>query len=161
MTNFRLEDNLTKIILLQFVLLLSQVRSHENERRLGADGGRLYFAIAASPSAQGYSRAFNKTLTNITQNYLAGKSGRYGFNVSLETMVIDLPESGSFSAVLLETVCEKLEGKRVAAVLIVGHSPAAFTVSLTARHAGIPVLWARGYIAFMPGFRSLVSDLLS
>lgn len=71
--------------------------------------------------------------------------------------MIDLPENGSFSAILLEEVCAKLEGKRVVAVLIIGNSPAAFTVSITAKHAAIPVLWARGHGQFLPGFRGLVS----
>ncbi|CAG9860270.1 unnamed protein product [Phyllotreta striolata] len=157
---------LTKIVLvlIQLCVLLAVIKG-ENQKTnrlngLNALNGRIYFAIAAAPSAQGYSRAFNKTIMNITSNYLMGKSGKIGFNISLETIVIDLPENGSFSAVLLEEVCEKLEGKRVVAVLIIGSSPAAFTVSLTAKHSGIPVLWARGYGQFLPGFRSLESSPL-
>lgn len=118
----------------------------------GIDHGRqMFFAIAAAPSGQGYTKAFNKTLVNITQMYLPRSAGK------LETLAIELPENGSFSAKLLVTLCEKFEGKHVVAVLIVGDSPAAFTVSLAARHSSIPVLWARGHSGFLPGFRTLVS----
>lgn len=115
---------------------------------------KMYFAIAATPSGQSYSRAFNKTLTNITQSY-AEEGGFY--NVTLETLAIEMPENGSFSARLLKTVCEQFEGKHVVAVLLVGDSPAAFTISMAAKHSGIPVLWARGHSGFLPGFRRLVS----
>ncbi|XP_056634899.1 uncharacterized protein LOC130443981 [Diorhabda sublineata] len=151
-----LPDNLLKIIFIQFCLLITSVRSEGH----GPLNGRVYFAIAATPSAQSFSRAFNKTLMNMTSNFLSGRSGKVGFNISLETIVIDLPENGSFSAILLEGVCEKLEEKRVVAVLIIGHSPAAFTVSVTAKHAGIPVLWARGHAQVLPGLQSLDSSPL-
>lgn len=127
---------------------------HNDERRI------MYFGIAASAASQTYSRAFNKTLMNITQSYLASKSDRGSYNISLETLVIELPQNGSFSAVLLETLCEQFEGKHVVAVLIIGDSPAAFTVSLAAKHAGIPVLWARGHSGLLPGFRNLVSGFV-
>lgn len=119
--------------------------------------GKVYFAIAVSTSGQSFSRAFNKTLANITQNHLFGSFKKISYNISLEPLVIELPENGSFSSFLLEHLCDMFEGKHVVAVLVVGSSPAAFTVSLTARHAGIPVLWARGQSEFLPGFRSSVS----
>lgn len=123
--------------------------------KLNADNRKtIHFAIAATPSAQSYTRAFNKTLVNITQSYVLHR----GYvNVTLDTLPVELPENGSFSATLLKTVCEQFEGKHVAAVLIVGDSPASFTVSMAARHSGIPVLWARGNSGFLPGFGSLVS----
>lgn len=117
---------------------------------------KMYFAIAATPSGQSYSRAFNKTVTNITQSYV--EEGGF-YNVSVETLAIELPENGSFSARLLKYVCEQFEGKHVVAVLLIGDSPAAFTVSLAAKHSGITVLWARGHSGFLPGFRRLVSSL--
>lgn len=115
---------------------------------------KMYFAIAATPSGQSYSRAFNKTLLNITQTYL--EEGGF-YNVTVETLAIEMPENGSFSARLLKSVCEQFEGKHVVALLLVGDSPAAFTVSMAAKHSGIPVLWARGHSGFLPGFRRLVS----
>ncbi|CAG9817524.1 unnamed protein product [Phaedon cochleariae] len=139
---------LPKLLLVQLLLSLALASS-------GQLRGQIYFAIAAPPSSQSYSRAFNKTLTNITQNYLVSRGSGFALNVSLETVAIDLPENGSFSSKLLENVCEKLEGKRVVAVLIIGNSPAAFTVSIAAKHVGIPVLWARGSSHFLPGFRSM------
>lgn len=117
----------------------------------------MYFAIAASATEQSYSRAFNKTLMNITQSYLTSNSKSDGYNVSLDTLIIELPENGSFTALLLEKLCGKFEGKHVVAVLVIGDSPAAFTVSLAATHSGIPVLWARGKGGYLPGFRNLVS----
>jgi hypothetical protein len=163
--NSRLDDSFYKVILLQFALLLVHVSGYENDKKMVNDfpslrPGRLYFAIAASPSGQTYSKAFNKTLMNITQSYLTTKSHKDTFNFTVETLVIELPENGSFSAALLRTLCDQFEGKHVVAVLVVGDSPAAFTVSLTAKHSGIPVLWARGHSGFLPGFRSLVSDLV-
>lgn len=122
-----------------------------------SSGGKMYFAIAASATEQSYSRAFNKTLMNITQSYLTSNSKADGYNVSLDTLIIELPENGSFTALLLEKLCEKFEGKHVVAVLVIGDSPAAFTVSLAATHSGIPVLWARGKGGYLPGFRNLVS----
>lgn len=119
------------------------------------NGGKMYFAIATTPSEQQYSRAFNKTLINITQSYMTKEN----YNISIDTLIIDLPENGSFTPVVLENLCEQFEGKHVIAVLLIGDSPAAFTVSLAATHSGIPVLWARGKGGFLPGFRSLVSLL--
>ncbi|GLV34328.1 hypothetical protein CBL_00256 [Carabus blaptoides fortunei] len=117
----------------------------------------MYFAIAATSSGQIYSRAFNKTLANITQSYLTGKSNVVTYNISLETLVIELPETGIFSSTFLQSVCDRFEDKHVVAVLVVGNSRAAFTVALAAGHAGIPVLWARGTNTFLPGFNNLVT----
>ncbi|XP_044268937.1 uncharacterized protein LOC123014091 isoform X4 [Tribolium madens] len=163
--NLRFDDSFYKVILFQFALLLVHVSGYEDDNKMVNDfanfrPGRLYFAIAASPSGQTYSRAFNKTLLNITQSYLTTKVHKDTFNFTLETLVIELPENGSFSAALLRNLCNQFEGKHVVAVLILGDSPAAFTVSLTAKHAGIPVLWARGHSGFLPGLRSLESSPL-
>lgn len=122
-------------------------------------GTKMYFAIAAMPSEQSYTRAFNKAVMNITQTYLEGRFKRTGYNITLETLVIELPENGGFSAALLETLCAKFEGKYVVAVLVIGNTPAAQTVSLAATHSGIPVLWARGQGDVVSGFRSLVSKI--
>lgn len=150
-----------KIVII-FVTLLIQVNSLEENSRSERDlpkpiRGKVYFAIAVPSSGQTFSRAFNKTLTNITQNYLFGSFKKFSYNISLEPLVIELPENGSFNSFLLENLCEMFEGKQVIAVLVLGSSPAAFTVSLTATHAGIPVLWARGQTEFPPGFRNTVS----
>ncbi|XP_060529353.1 uncharacterized protein LOC132703854 [Cylas formicarius] len=155
---------LLKIVLLQYMLFLAGVEAYEHikyDRDFGKPAqGKIYFAIAISASGHGYSRAFNKTLTNITQNYLTGNSRKFAYNISLETLVLELPENGSFSGTLLERLCASFEGKHVVAVLVVGSSPAAFTVSMAAKHARIPVLWARGQSEFLPGFRSLESSPL-
>ncbi|KAJ3643375.1 hypothetical protein Zmor_026089 [Zophobas morio] len=157
----RLDESFYKLVLLH-ALLMVHVGGSPSEKKMLNDfpsfrPGRLYFAIAAAPSGQAYSRAFNKTLMNITQSYLTTKMHKDTFNFTVETLVIELPENGSFSAALLRILCDQFEGKHVVAVLVVGDSPAAFTVSLTAKHSGIPVLWARGHSGFLPGFRSLVS----
>ncbi|VEN54784.1 unnamed protein product, partial [Callosobruchus maculatus] len=148
---------ITQVGVIQFVLLLTQVKSEQQRQYASPVQGRIFFAIAAPPSAQSYIRVFNRTLSNITQGYMVNG---HTFNLTLDTIAIDLPENGSFSATLLESVCGKLEGRRVVAVLVVGHSPAAFTVSMTAKHAGIPVLWAKGRSGFLPGFKSLDSNPL-
>lgn len=147
-------ENIIKLLIIQISFMLVQTHREEDFVR-----GSIYFAIAAPPSTQSYSRAFNRTLSNITQNFLTGRSSKTYYNLSLETVVIDLPENGSFSSGLLENVCDKFGSKRIIAVLIVGRSPAAFTVSLTARHAGIPVLWAQGDSQLLPGFRTMVSEI--
>lgn len=145
-------ESVIKLLIIQISFIIVKAHNEDNFVK-----GSIYFAIAAPNSAQSYSRAFNRTLSNITQNFLTGRSSKSNYNLSLETIVIDLPENGSFSAGLLESVCDKFGSKRIIAVLIIGHSPAAFTVSLTARHAGIPVLWARGDSQLLPGFRTMVS----
>lgn len=173
--NYRPDDSFYKyVLIIQFALLLVKATGTGYEEsklipsyryRTPNDGHiipkRLYFAIAAPSNTQNYARAFNKTLMNITQSYMSvrTKNDRYNFNVTLDMLAIELPKNGSFSARLLETVCQQFEGKHVVAVLVVGSSPAAFTVTLTAEHVGIPVIWARGQTEFLPGFRSLVSDL--
>ncbi|KAI4461866.1 ionotropic glutamate receptor [Holotrichia oblita] len=118
-------------------------------------GAKMYFAIAAMASEQSYSRAFNKALMNITQSYLEGKFKETRYNITLDTLAIELPENGSFTATLLEGLCSKFEGKHVVAVLVIGNTPAAQTVTLAATHSGIPVLWAKGQGGMVPGFRSL------
>ena len=119
----------------------------------------MYFAIAATVNEQSYGRAFNKTVMNITQSYLATNFNRIDYNASIDTLIIDLPENGIFKAVLLETLCDKFEGKFVIAVLIIGDTAAACTVSLAATYSGIPVLWARGHGGFLSSLRNLVSYL--
>lgn len=146
-------ETIIKLLIIQNFFLLVQNQSNGDFVK-----GSIYFAIAAPPNVQSYGRAFNRTLSNITQNILTGRSSIPSYNLSLETVVIDLPENGSFSSGFLESVCDIFGSKRIIAVLIVGHSPAAFTVSLTARHAGIPVLWARGDSQLLPGFRTMVSN---
>lgn len=139
-----------RVRFLAFAIVLFSVRAQ--------DARRVFFGIAVAPSAQSYARAFNKTLQNITQTYLGATEAAR--NVAVETLAIEVPENGGFSATLLRTLCDQFEGKHVVAVLVVGDTPAAFTVSLVAREAGIPVLWARGHSGFLPGLRSLVSCLI-
>ncbi|KAL1498139.1 hypothetical protein ABEB36_008987 [Hypothenemus hampei] len=161
------EYNSVKIVLILSALFI-QVNTLENNTRFERDSqhirpmqGKVYFAIAVSSPGQSFSRAFNKTLANITQHYLFSSFKKFSYNISLETLLIELPENGSFSSFLLERVCDLFERKHVVAVLVVGTSPAAFTVSLTARHVGIPVLWAQGQSQFLPGFRPLESSPLA
>lgn len=120
---------------------------------------QMYFAIAAaSANGQAFSRAFNKTLANITQAY------HMAHNVTVEPLVIELPDgdAGSgFSGHFLRHVCDRFERRHVVAVLIVGNTRAAFTVALAAGHAGVPVLWARGINANLPGLNNLVSSCIS
>ncbi|XP_044726536.1 uncharacterized protein LOC123290427 [Chrysoperla carnea] len=130
---------------------------------------RMYFAIAVSPQAHdsetggsvtSFTRAFNKTLSNITQSFWSHKNldditadskgeNVFTYNITLEPLVIELPENGAFSSNFLERLCVQLEGRHVAAMLIVGSSPAAFTVALVASSSSVPILWARGYSNFM------------
>ncbi|KAK4875933.1 hypothetical protein RN001_012355 [Aquatica leii] len=125
-----------------------------------SQSGIMYFAIAATPSGQTFSRAFNKTLTNITQTYLMNRFDTVSYNITIDTLTIDLPENGSFSSSLLEHVCEQFEGKHVIAVLVIGDSPAALTVTMTAKHVGIPVLWAKGNAQVLQGFKDLSTSPL-
>ncbi|XP_017782249.1 PREDICTED: uncharacterized protein LOC108566738 [Nicrophorus vespilloides] len=128
---------------------------------VGTEGdGRMYFAIAVPYGETGFGRAFNKTLANITQSLVTVRTSAGNYSIALDTLVIELPQNGSFTAVLLETLCQKFEGKHVVAVLILGHSPAAFTVSLAATYSGIPVLWARGQGGFLTGFSGIDSHVL-
>lgn len=147
------------------------------QQQPGVIDRRMYFAIAVSSSAtlasgtttQTYTRAFNKTLANITQSFWNSGNVRGGdgnedrrrgmlYNITLDSLVIDLPENGLFSSNFLERLCVQLEGRRVAAILIVGDSPAAFTVALVAGNAGVPILWARGNGDYMPTLTDRVSN---
>lgn len=142
--------------------LKSQRRGKEEERRMlpkNRYSGKMYFAVAADSNGQIYSKIFNKTLANITQSYIAGSSDSIIYNITLETLVIELPDGGGFSSTFLQNVCKKFEGKHIVAILITGNTQAAFSVSLAARHAGIPVLWARGTNTHLPGFNNMVSPL--
>lgn len=142
-------------LMLVIVCTSRDVKFHSNGDYHQKNRQKMYFAVAMTASDQSYTRAFNKTLANITQMYL--ENGPERFDVSVGTLIIELPKNGSFSASLLQTLCHEFEGKHVLAVFIVGDSPAAFTVSLAASHVGIPVLWARGSGGFLPGFRGMVS----
>ncbi|KAL3268126.1 hypothetical protein HHI36_007253 [Cryptolaemus montrouzieri] len=152
----RYEENFKIILLIQLALLLLDVyglntnRVHKEQSE--ADD-KSYFAIATMPNTS-YSRVFNKTLMNLTQNLFPTKK----LNFDLDTLTIELPANGSFSALFLRELCVKLEKKRVLAVFVIGDSPAAFTINMAATYIGIPVLWARGHSGFSPGFRSLVSN---
>ena len=119
----------------------------------------LYIAVAFSEAhAQTFSRAFNKTMNNVTKLFTENYHHQ---NITLTPLVITLPENQQFSAAILEKACAELEGKPVAAVLIVGASPAGFAVSLAAGTAGIPVLWARGGTGELTGRLQSVSFKLT
>ncbi|KAF5281607.1 hypothetical protein FQR65_LT02927 [Abscondita terminalis] len=137
---------------------ISRTNANDFSYNKRSPSGIMYFAIASPPSGQTFSRAFNKTLTNFTQTYLMSRFETASYNITIDTLTIDLPENGSFSSSLLEHICEQFEGKHVIAVLVIGDSSAAFTVSTTAKHVGIPVLWAKGHAQVLQGFRELVSS---
>ena len=120
------------------ILLLPLICSLcSSEVRMPEQQWNLQIAVAVSEAhAQTFSRASNKTTHNVTKLITD--------NITLRALIIPLPDNQQFSAAILEKACAQLEGRPVAAVLIVGASPAGFAVSLAAGVAGLPVLWARG-----------------
>lgn len=133
------------------LLLVVAAPSTRGQRKTG----KMYVAIAAPPGEPSFSRAFNKTLANVTAGYLPIHAGRQVYNITLDTIVVELPVNGTFSSGLLERLCGQLEGKHVVAMLLIGDTPAAFTVSQAATYAGIPVLWAKDQ-GFLTGFSTSV-----
>ncbi|XP_045475603.1 uncharacterized protein LOC123681313 isoform X2 [Harmonia axyridis] len=149
--NFRQREYYKTIILVQLLALFSShVYSLNQPSAQSQEDEKMYFVVASS-SNMTYSRIFNKTLTNLTRSLFPKEK----FHIELDTLIVDLPVNGSFSAKFLEELCAKLEKKRVLASFVIGDSPAASTVSMAATHIGIPVLWARGQEKFLSGFRSL------
>lgn len=150
-------------VMLVFTTILTMLLHQVVMAHAAASGGgrnQMYFALAASASAasvngQLFTRAFNKTLTNMTQAY------HLAHNVTVEPLLIELPDDVSvgFSEPFLRYVCSRFERRHVVAVFIVGNSRAAFTVALAAGHAGVPVLWARGTNTNLPGLNNLVSQI--
>jgi hypothetical protein len=119
----------------------------------------MYIAIAFSEThAQTFSRAFIKTMNNVTRLFM---DNYHQHNITVSPLIITLPENQQFSAAILEKTCALLEGKHLVAVLIIGGSPAGFAVALAAGTAGIPVLWARGGTGDLVGYFQSVSTILS
>ncbi|KAK7872804.1 hypothetical protein R5R35_011925 [Gryllus longicercus] len=112
----------------------------------------VFLALACSESqAPALSRAFNRTLANATK--AMGLDGAYGGNVTLAPLLLPFPEGRALHARALERSCAALAAaRRVAALLLVGGSPAAVGMALAAGAAGVPVLWARGSALDPPGF---------
>ncbi|XP_063361139.1 uncharacterized protein LOC134650177 isoform X1 [Cydia amplana] len=112
-------------------------------RVLQADArAAFYVGIAAPPSAAAVVRAFNKSLAEISQTYLAGDYPLHLRNITLLPLYIELPEDERFSARMLERTCQALGGRRVATLLVVGGGAAAAAVVTAAARAGVPVLRA-------------------
>ncbi|KAL4706474.1 hypothetical protein ACJJTC_015672 [Scirpophaga incertulas] len=101
-----------------------------------------YVGIAAPPSAAAVVHAFNRSLAEISQTYLAGDYPLYLRNITLLPLYIELPEDEKFSAQVLERTCSALGGRRVAALLVCGGGTAAAAVVSAASSAGVPVLRA-------------------
>ncbi|XP_061377895.1 uncharacterized protein LOC133319029 [Danaus plexippus] len=101
-----------------------------------------YLAIAAPSSASDFVRTFNRTLSDLSQTYLAGDYPLYLRNITLLPLYIELPEDERFSARVLEETCAALEGRRVAALLVCGGGSAAAALVSTASRAGVPVIRA-------------------
>jgi ionotropic glutamate receptor NMDA 3A len=118
----------------------------------------MHIAVAFSEThAQTFSRAFNKTMNNVTRLFM---ENYHQHNITLSPLIITLPENQQFSAAILEKTCSLLDGKHIVAVLIIGGSPAGFAVALAAGTAGIPVLWARGGTGDLVGYFQSVSTIV-
>jgi hypothetical protein len=145
-------------LLLPAILSLSlhtAVREARKETDLPPQQWSMYIAVAFSETqAQTFSRAFNKTMINITKLFT---ENYHQHNITLSPLIITLPENQQFSDAILEKTCTLLEGKHVVVVLIIGGSPAGFAVALAAGTAGIPVLWARGGTGDLVGYSQSVS----
>ncbi|KAK6640098.1 hypothetical protein RUM43_008375 [Polyplax serrata] len=113
---------------------------------------QVYVAVAFSEREfPSYSKVFNKTLSSIPNSFLIPDSLNRHYNISVSPLFFVLPNSGRFSSSIYEVMCNSFDRKRVVAILVIGESPAAFTVSLAAVTSNIPVLWARGGIPSPPG----------
>lgn len=73
--------------------LASGITSGRDLRVLQADARTaFYVGIAAPPSAVDVVRAFNLSLAEISQTYLAGDYPLYLRNITLQPLYIELPE---------------------------------------------------------------------
>lgn len=100
---------------------------------------RLYVAAAFSEKDfPSYSKIFNKTLSSIPNSFLIPDSMNRQYNISIAPLFFILPDSGRFSSSIYQVMCNSFERKRVAAILVIGESPAAFTVSMAAITSNIP-----------------------
>lgn len=147
-------------LLLPAILSLSlhtAVREAQKEADLPPQEWSMHIAVAFSETqAQTFSRAFNRTMINITRLFM---ENYHQHNITLSPLIITLPENQQFSDAILEKTCTLLEGKHVVVVLIIGGSPAGFAVALAAGTAGIPVLWARGGTGDLVGYTQSVSTI--
>ncbi|CAH0728794.1 unnamed protein product, partial [Brenthis ino] len=73
--------------------VLALVSAARELRVLQADARTaFYLAIAAPPSAANAVRAFNRTISEVSQTYLAGDYPLYLRNITLQPLYIELPE---------------------------------------------------------------------
>ncbi|CAG4937886.1 unnamed protein product [Colias eurytheme] len=72
--------------------LLVLAASGRRLRVLKDDAAAFYVGIAAPPSAASAVRAFNRTLADVAQTYLAGDFPLHLRNISLLPLYIELPE---------------------------------------------------------------------
>jgi len=83
-------------------------------------------------------QVFNRTLSSITSSFLIVDSQQRHYNVTVQPLFFVLPASGRFSSSIYEVMCSSFEHKRVAAILVAGESPAAFTVAMAAVTSNVP-----------------------
>ena len=118
-------------LLLPGILSLSLhtgVREAQKETDLPPQQWSMYIAVAFSETqAETFSRAFNRTMINITRLFM---ENYHQHNITLSPLIITLPENQQFSDAILKKTCTLLEGKHVVVVLIIGGSPAGFAVAL-------------------------------
>lgn len=100
---------------------------------------QIYIAAAFSEKDfSSYSKIFNKTLSSIPNSFLIPDSLNRHYNISVSPLFFVLPDSGRFSSSIYDVMCNTFNQKRVAAILVIGESPAAFTVSMAAVTSNIP-----------------------
>lgn len=115
---------------------------------------QVYIAVAFSErDFPSYSKIFNKTLSTIPNSFLIPDSMNRHYNISVSPLFFVLPNSGRFSSSIYEVMCNSFDRKRVVSIMVIGESPAAFTVSLAAVTSNIPgKIFKPNFVLFLLSF---------
>lgn len=104
---------------------------------------RLFHHLEITLTVKFFLQVFNRTLSSISNSFLIVDSQQRHYNVTVQPLFFVLPASGRFSSSIYEVMCSSFENKRVAAILVMGESPAAFTVAQAAVTSNVPGEYAQ------------------
>ncbi|CRK95065.1 CLUMA_CG008543, isoform A [Clunio marinus] len=98
----------------------------------------VYFVVAVPGGAKSWGRALARTLLDMGTPFSSPQGP------PLRPIYVDLPTSGRFSAKVLTTLCDQVEGVPLSGMIVVGDGQAARSIALSGNAMKVPVLWAKG-----------------
>ncbi|KAG5670729.1 hypothetical protein PVAND_000973 [Polypedilum vanderplanki] len=98
----------------------------------------VYFVVAVSGGIKSWGRALARTLLDI------GDIFNSPHGPPLRPIYVDLPANGRFSAKILTTLCEQIDGIPISGIVVIGDGQAARSIALSGNAMQVPVLWAKG-----------------